>query len=68
MILPDSLSVNSKQRHKHDLTVCCECMFGWYWLADACQGAGLTFVLAHQTKKVAAREYESHARSQGPAK
>ena len=22
-------------------------MFGWYWLADACQEAGLTFVLAH---------------------
>ena len=33
--------------YRHDLTVCCECMFGWYWLADACQGAGLTFVLAH---------------------
>jgi len=33
--------------YKHDLTVCCECMFGWYWLADACQQAGLTFVLAH---------------------
>lgn len=33
--------------YKHDLTVCCECMFGWYWLADACQEAGLTFVLAH---------------------
>src|SRR5437867_3258990 len=33
--------------YKHDLTVCCECMFGWYWLADACQAAGLTFVLAH---------------------
>jgi transposase len=33
--------------YKHSLTVCCECMFGWYWLADACQGAGLTFVLAH---------------------
>jgi len=33
--------------YKHDLTVCCECMFGWYWLADACQGANLTFVLAH---------------------
>jgi transposase len=32
---------------RHDLTVCCECMFGWYWLADACQEAGLTFVLAH---------------------
>src|SRR5262245_41374728 len=35
------------QPHQHDLTVCCECMFGWYWLADACQAAGLTFVLAH---------------------
>ena len=33
--------------YRHDLSVCCECMFGWYWLADACQGAGLTFVLAH---------------------
>jgi transposase len=33
--------------YQHDLTVCCECMFGWYWLADACQAAGLSFVLAH---------------------
>ena len=33
--------------YKHSLTVCCECMFGWYWLADACQNVGLTFVLAH---------------------
>jgi len=33
--------------YKHDLTVCCECMFGWYWLADACEAANLTFVLAH---------------------
>ena len=33
--------------YRHSLTVCCECMFGWYWLADACQDAGLTFVLAH---------------------
>jgi len=33
--------------YKHNLTVCCECMFGWYWLADACQAAGLSFVLAH---------------------
>jgi transposase len=32
--------------YRHDLTVCAECMFGWYWLADACQGAGITFVLA----------------------
>jgi transposase len=35
------------QPYRHDLTVCCECMFGWYWLADACQAAGLHFVLAH---------------------
>ncbi|MBC8095207.1 MAG: IS110 family transposase [Akkermansiaceae bacterium] len=33
--------------YRHDLTVCAECMFGWYWLADACQEANLTFVLAH---------------------
>jgi len=33
--------------YRHDLTVCAECMFGWYWLADACQQANITFVLAH---------------------
>ena len=33
--------------YRHDLTVCCECMFGWYWLADACQEAKISFVLAH---------------------
>jgi transposase len=33
--------------YRHDLTVCCECMFGWYWLADACAQAGIHFVLAH---------------------
>ena len=33
--------------YRHDLTACAECMFGWYWLADACQAAGLPFVLAH---------------------
>ena len=33
--------------YKRDLTICCECMFGWYWLADACSAANLTFVLAH---------------------
>lgn len=33
--------------YRHDLTVCCECMFGWYWLADACQAAGISLVLAH---------------------
>jgi hypothetical protein len=33
--------------YRHDPTVCAECMFGWYWLADACQDAGIHFVLAH---------------------
>jgi transposase len=33
--------------YRHDLTVCAECMFGWYWLSDACQRAGIHFVLAH---------------------
>jgi transposase len=33
--------------YRHDLTVCAECMFGWYWLADACQAADIRFVLAH---------------------
>ena len=32
---------------RHDMTVCCECLFSWYWLADACEEAGLEFVLAH---------------------
>jgi len=32
---------------KDDLTICCECLFCWYWLADACAAANLTFVLAH---------------------
>jgi transposase len=33
--------------YRHDLTVCCECTFNWYWLADACAEAGITFVLGH---------------------
>ena len=33
--------------YRHNITICCECMFGWYWLADACQEENLTFVLAH---------------------
>ena len=32
---------------RHDLTVCCECLFSWSWLADACEEAGIEFVLAH---------------------
>ena len=33
--------------YRHDLTVTCECTFNWYWFADACEAAGLKFVLAH---------------------
>jgi len=33
--------------YRHSLTVCCECTFNWYWLADACQAEGIEFVLAH---------------------
>jgi transposase len=33
--------------YRHDLTVCAECRFGWYWLADACRDAQIHFVLAH---------------------
>jgi len=32
---------------RHDLTVCCECTFNWYWLADACAAENIEFVLAH---------------------
>jgi transposase len=32
---------------RHDLTITAECMFAWYWLADACARQQLTFVLAH---------------------
>lgn len=32
---------------KHDITICCECLFCWYWLADKCAEAKLEFVLAH---------------------
>jgi len=33
--------------YRHSLTIVCKCTFNWYWLADACQREGLTFVLAH---------------------
>ena len=35
------------QPYRHDLTVACESTFNWYWLSDACIGAGLPFVLGH---------------------
>jgi transposase len=33
--------------YRHSLTVCCECTFNWYWLADACMDSGIEFVLGH---------------------
>jgi transposase len=33
--------------YMHSLTVVCECCFNWYWLADACEDAGITFALGH---------------------
>lgn len=35
------------QPFRHDLTVTCECLFCWYWLADACARENIKFVLAH---------------------
>ena len=34
--------------YRHDLTVCCECMFGWYWLADACHQAIMFPPIQHE--------------------
>jgi hypothetical protein len=33
--------------YRHDLTVTCESCFVCFWLADACEDAGIKFVLAH---------------------
>lgn len=33
--------------YRHSLTVVSECTFNWFWLADACFDAGITFVLGH---------------------
>jgi len=35
------------QPFRDDLTVTCECLFCWYWLADACARENIPFVLAH---------------------
>ena len=33
--------------YRDDLVVAAECMFTWYWLADACAAHGIAFVLGH---------------------
>jgi transposase len=32
---------------RKDVIIGCECMFGWYWLADLCQQEKLPFVIGH---------------------
>lgn len=33
--------------YRDDLVVAAECMYTWYWLADACAAEGIRFVLGH---------------------
>src|SRR5262249_54525496 len=33
--------------YRHDVVLGCECMFGWYWLADRCAQEKLPFVVGH---------------------
>src|SRR5437868_15452661 len=47
------------QPYRHSLTVCCECMFGWDWQADAWLEAGLRFVLDRALYVRASRGGES---------
>src|SRR5262245_44443119 len=32
---------------RHEVVLGCECMFGWYWLADRCRDEKLPFILGH---------------------
>lgn len=47
--------------YKHDLTVTCESCFVCFWLADACEDAGINFVLAHAyyVKSIAANKHKN---------
>ena len=45
--------------YKDSLTVCCECTFNWYWLADACLDAGFEFVLGHALYMRAIHSFKS---------
>ena len=35
------------EQYRADVTVSCECMFAWYWLADLCAAEGIEFTLGH---------------------
>ena len=41
------LFLQAIEPYHHDLTVSCECMFAWYWLADLCSDESIPFVLGH---------------------
>jgi len=47
--------------YRHDLTVTCESCFVCFWLADACEDAGIEFVLAHAyyVKSIAANKHKN---------
>jgi transposase len=47
--------------YRHDLTVTCESCFVCFWLADACEDAGIQFVLAHAfyVKSIAANKHKN---------
>jgi transposase len=47
--------------YKDDLTVTCESCFVCFWLADACEDAGIKFVLAHAyyVKSIAANKHKN---------
>lgn len=47
--------------YQHDLTVTCESCFVCFWLADACEDAGIKFVLAHAyyVKSIAANKHKN---------
>jgi hypothetical protein len=43
---PDAFP-DAVQPFRDGLVVGCECMFGWYWLADLCEEQAIPFVLGH---------------------
>jgi transposase len=47
--------------YRHDLTVTCESCFVCFWLADACEDAGINFVLAHAyyVRSIAANKHKN---------
>jgi transposase len=53
--------LNLAEPYRHDLTVTCESSFTSFWLADACEDAGIHFVLAHAfyVRSIAANKHKN---------